>query len=316
MKPLYLFYILVFYIVAQFCWWAYSLVSLNNEVYEHRIENVSLKYEAADQVTEIKKLESKQNARWWMFIGEGSVFLILLGIGCVVTYKSFYKEVALARMQKNFLLSVTHEFKSPLASIKLYLQTLLKHDLEKSKQTSFLNSAIRDSDRLNQLVENTLLANTIDHKGYFFNKEHVNLSALIRLGCNHFASLPENKHEIKTEIEDNIDYECDKTSMIVLLNNLLSNAGKYSPSDSEIKVQLKKENHKFILTVSDYGLGIEESERKKIFNKFYRVGNELTRTTKGTGLGLFIVKHITDAHNAKIDVGSNQPNGAVFKITF
>ena len=125
MRPLYLFYLLVIYVLLQFCWWAYLLVQLNNEVYEHRIENVLLK--APDPVSANaaqQSLENKLYQRRWMITGEGTVFIVLLAIGSAFTYKSFKKEFELARQQKNFLLSITHEFKSPLASIKLYLQTL------------------------------------------------------------------------------------------------------------------------------------------------------------------------------------------------
>src|SRR5688572_1894675 len=114
-RPLYLFYVLVIYVLLQFCWWAYLLVQLNNEVYEHRIENVQLKVDNSAQVqAEQTALHNKLRQRWWMITGEGTVFVILLSLGGFITYRSFRKEFALARQQKNFLLSVTHEFKSPL----------------------------------------------------------------------------------------------------------------------------------------------------------------------------------------------------------
>ena len=182
MRPFFILSILAFYVLFQFCWWAYLLVDLNNEVYEHKIENVQLKARTPEESREaIADLEKKNTQRRWMVIGEGSVFLALLTWGSILTARSIRKEMALARQQKNFLLSITHEFKSPLASIKLYLQTILRHDLEKEKEKSFINSAINDTERLNNLVENALLANLIDHNGYSFAMEDMNLSALMRL---------------------------------------------------------------------------------------------------------------------------------------
>ena len=174
-------YILAFYVIFQFCWWAYLLLDLNVEIYEHRIENVRLSVDDKQQQEDlIAELEERNQQRHWMVLGEGGVFLGLL-MGSFVTLRSIRKEVGLARQQKNFLLSITHEFKSPLASIKLYLQTLQRHDLDADREAAFIQGAINDTERLNNLVENALLANLIDHNGYSFNKEELNLSAFIRL---------------------------------------------------------------------------------------------------------------------------------------
>ena len=317
MKPIFIFYLLVIYILLQFVWWSYLLVQLNNEVYQQKIENIQHRSLTPDiQLSEEKILQSKVHERWWMVIGEGGVFLTLLLFGSIQTLRSFRKEMNLARQQKNFLLSITHEFKSPLASVKLYLQTLLKHDLDKEKKESFLNSAIADTDRLDNLVENALLANIIDHKGYSFNKEDVNLSALVRLIVQRFQSVPGFKNKIETDLQEGIMFHADKTGFSLFLNNILENAVKYSPEHSLIKIKLEKKNEKIYLAVSDEGVGIPDGEKQKVFQKFYRVGKEETRSTKGTGLGLFIVKYIVEHHNGKISVRNNNTKGSIFEITF
>lgn len=316
MRPVHILYVLVIYVLIQFCWWAYLLVDLNDEVYEHRIENVHLKsHSRQEEMLAVQQLEEKITQRRWMVVGEGCVFLGLLAWGSVVTLRSFRKEMALARQQKNFLLSVTHEFKSPLASIKLYLQTILKHDLDKEKESSFINSAIHDTERLNNLVENAMLANLIDHKGYSFNKENLNLSALVRLLVQKFQSLP-NHNPVETSIDDSIMMYADKNALGILIGNLLENAMKYSFKTDPVSVSLKKQPDKITLCIRDTGFGIADNEKKKIFQKFYRVGNEETRKTKGTGLGLFIVKHITEGHNGSIKVFNNKPRGTAFSIEF
>lgn len=315
-RPIIILYILAFYILFQFCWWAYLLVDLNNEVFEHRIENVGLTVMTPEQrQSTIMLLEEKINHRRLMVLGEGLVFISLLGWGTVVMMKSYKKEMALARQQKNFLLSITHEFKSPLASIKLYLQTLLRHDLDKQKEISFINSAIGDTDRLNNLVENALMANLIDYNGYSFTKEDVNFSALIRLLVQKFQQNPQHP-KIESQIEEGLYIHGDKNAISILVNNLLENSWKYSPKNSMIDVSVKKADKKIICSIADHGIGIPDKEKSNVFTKFYRLGNEETRKTKGTGLGLFIVKYITEEHSGKVHITDNTPQGTIFNLEF
>lgn len=250
-----------------------------------------------------------------MVLGEGMVFLALLSWGTFVMVRAYRKEMALARQQKNFLLSITHEFKSPLASIKLYLQTLLRHDLDKQKEKSFINSAISDTERLNTLVENALMANLIDYNGYAFSKEDVNISAMARLLIQKFQQVPDHAH-INSDIEEGLYVNADKNGISILLNNLLENGWKYSPKGKDLEVKLWHENKFVYISVADHGVGVPEKEKEKIFTKFYRIGNEETRKTKGTGLGLFIVRYIVEEHDGKITIEDNVPSGAIFKVRF
>lgn len=316
MKSVRIFTVLVIYILLQFIWWSYLLYKLNDEVYQHRIELVQLKYSADKAAIEEETLVAKLHSRYLMIAGEGLVFLSLLSWVTYQTVRSIRKEMELARMQKNFLLSITHEFKSPLASIKLYLQTIQKHQLDKQKEQSFIAKAIADTDRLDTLVENTLLANMVDHKGYSFSKEQINLSALVRLITQKYNALPDFHQRIRATIEDDISINGDKLALTLLLNNLIENALKYSPSKTEIQTELKIDGGKILLKVSDQGRGIAPAEREKIFRKFYRTGNEETRNTKGTGLGLFLARHIADNHGGKISVADNQPTGSIFRVLF
>ena len=316
MKSVRIFTVLVIYILLQFVWWSYLLIKLNNESYEHRMEVVRLKYPAEDAILENQKLTAKLHTRYLMIAGEGIVFLSLLSWVTYQTVRSIRKEMELARLQKNFLLSITHEFKSPLASIKLYLQTIQKHQLDKEKEQSFIAKAIADTERLDTLVENTLLANMIDHKGYSFNKEPVNFSALVRLVTQKYNTLPDFQQRISNRIDDDITIYADKLALTLLLNNLIENALKYSPPGSSIIAELKKEGEKIALRIKDQGRGIATEEREKIFRKFYRTGNEETRNTKGTGLGLYLARHIVRNHNGKITVRDNEPQGSIFEVIF
>jgi two-component system phosphate regulon sensor histidine kinase PhoR len=315
-RPAFIFFVLVIYVLSQFAWWAYLLIALNDEVYNHRIENLSLMNLTPEQrKSEVVFFEQKISNRRWMVIGEGGVFLALLVWGTIMMVIAYRKEILLAKQQKNFLLSITHEFKSPLAAIKLYMQTLLRHDLDKDREHSFINSAISDTDRLNNLVENALLANLIDHKGYSFSKEEVNFSAYIRLMVQKFQQMPDHENVISHIEEGNFIY-ADKNALNILIYNLLENAWKYSHDDKKITVDVSGNNKNIILEIGDQGIGIPDKEKAKIFDKFYRVGNEETRRTKGTGLGLFICKYIVSHHDGKIQIRDNTPTGTIVRLEF
>ncbi len=309
-RPLLIFYILVVYVFIQFCWWAYSLVQLNSEIYNLKLEILTLQHESSPEILiEKAKLDQKLYSRIWMVLGEGSVFFILLAIGVWQTLKSFKKEVALAQQQKNFLLAVTHELKSPVASVKLYLQTLLKRDLDREKQNEIISKAIADTDRLTALVDNLLLATKIDRSDYMLHFEELNVSDLV---AEIVATHPENKR-METGIKEGIKMQADKLAFTSIVNNLIENALKYSEKKVTIKLQREKN---ILLSVIDSGSGIPDEEKQKVFEKFYRIGNEDTRKSKGTGLGLYIIKNLVERHNGTIKIFDNKPTGSNFQIEF
>lgn len=316
-KSVFWFSILVAYVVIQFVWWSYLMVELNNEIYALKTELNLLKGASPDEVV-IKgnELNAKLHNRWMMIVGEGVVFIGALAIGIYQVLRSFKKEVELAKQQQNFLLSVTHELKSPIASAKLQLQTLHKHELDRKKQLEIISDAINDTERLNNLVENILLAAKIENGVYQLHKERCNLSEYIFDGMQQTIRSFNYKNNIQLDIEPNIFLDIDKTTFPSIVLNLVENAVKYSDVNSEITVELKKENQKTILRISDQGVGISENDKKKIFEKFYRAGNENTRKTKGTGLGLYIVDYIVKEHGGIIAVKNNVPQGTIFEIRF
>ncbi len=315
-KPIYLFYILVFYVLFQFSWWAYLLVNLNTEVCRQKIEFVNAFHTDELQLrTDTIKYEKELHKRWMMVAGEGAVFLSLLLFGIYKTRNAFNREFALAKQQKNFLLSITHEFKSPLAAVKLNLQTLQKRKLEPEQKDHVIRKALLETERIHLLIENALIASRLESHNYEYYFEPIDLSHFLKDAVNEFIDRQDHEHTISHNIEPGIGISGDKMALISLIYNLLENAEKYSPADTEIKISLKKENSKeAILKVSDQGNGIPEHERNKVFEKFYRMGNEDTRKTKGTGLGLFIVQHVVTLHKGSIHVKSNQPSGAIFEI--
>lgn len=316
-RPLFWFYLLVTYVLVQFIWWSYLMVDLNNEVVHLKTEINLLKGETLNEVV-IKgnELNEKLHKRWLMITGEGLVFISLLLLGIYQIRKTFKKEAKLAQQQKNFLLSVTHELKSPIASAKLQLQTLQKHELDREKQKEIIANAINDTERLNNLVENILLAAKIDNNIDSLHKEEVNISDYINELMNQAIKSFNYKQKVQLSIEPDIYMKIDKTNFASIVLNLFENAVKYSKEDSVITLGLKKQNNSIVLSIADNGIGIPEEEKKNIFEKFYRVGNEETRSTKGTGLGLYIVNYLVEQHNGTISVKNNVPNGSIFEVRF
>ncbi|MDQ3047266.1 MAG: ATP-binding protein [Bacteroidota bacterium] len=316
-RPLFWFYLLVAYVLIQFIWWGLLMVELNNEIYRLKTEVNLLQGASAEEIiNEGNLLNAKLQKRWIMIAGEGIVFLGVLILGIFQVRKTFRKEKLLSLQQNNFLLSVTHELKSPIASTKLQLQTLQKRDLDRAKTLEILGNAISDTDRLNNLVENILLAAKIDNSTYPLFKEEYDLSKYIAEGMQQTISSFNYKQRIQLDIEPGIFMKIDRTNFPSIILNLLENAVKYSDPDSTIRLTLKKKNADIVLSVSDEGHGIPADEKKKIFQKFYRIGNEETRKTKGTGLGLYIVDYLVEQHNGSITVKNNSPRGSVFEVVF
>ena len=316
-RPLFWFYILLVYVLLQFSWWTYSMFELNTENIRLKTELNLLTGESPEAIiTNGNAMNAKLHKRWVMISSEGAVFIFLLLLGGYVIRKTLKKETALAQQQKNFLLSVTHELKSPIASTKLQLQTLQKHELDRQKQHEIIANAISDTDRLNNLVENILIAAKIENSVFTLHKEKYNLSEYVYEGMQQTIGLFNYKQKVVLDIEKDIFMFIDRTSFPSIILNLFENAVKYSPQDSTITISLKKQNDKIVLSVSDQGQGVPHSEKDNIFHKFYRLGNEDTRKTKGTGLGLYIVNYLVEQHNGTVTVKDNSPQGSVFEVVF
>jgi K+-sensing histidine kinase KdpD len=293
------------------------MFQLNNEIVLLKNELNLLKGESAEQIAASgNELNQKLHRRWVMISSEGAVFIGLLLLGIYQIRKTFKKEKELANQQKNFLLSVTHELKSPIASTRLQIETLLLRDLDKEKQKEILNNAIHDTDRLNNLVENILLASKIENDFYKLHLEKCNLSEYLTENLNQTIRIFNYAQKIILDIEPKIHLNIDKTAFPSIIINLLENAVKYSPKESTITIKLNKDNNQIKLAVLDEGVGISDEEKINIFQKFYRIGNEETRSAKGTGLGLYIVQFLVEKHNGTISIKNNSPKGSIFEVVF
>lgn len=303
--------------MLQFAWWTYMLSNLNDEVYAKKTELVfSSQKTILEKNDLIDELEKKLTKKKLMIIGEGSVFILLLLAGIYKTRKSFFKELKLAEQQKNFLLSITHELKSPVASVKLYLQTLLKRDLEKQKIEQILINSIKETERLNNLIDNLLVASKIESELYPIFLEKTLIRLFIEKTVINLKTIYQDKYEIVININPELSLDIDKQAFSSIILNLLENAIKYSPINTTISIESHQENGRSILRIIDQGIGIPDHEKKLIFNRFYRIGSEETRSAKGTGLGLFIVKHLIEKQKGEIAIYDNTPKGSIFEIIF
>lgn len=292
-----LLWILLLYVLFQLSWWGYLLIADYRETL------------ALNPSLTIEQKEALLHKKIAMLIGEGSVFIVLMIIGFYYLQRSISKELQLARMQKTFLLSVTHELKTPIAAVKLFLDTLKTRKLSPEQTTALLNDALKETKRLQSLSENILLAQRIEEMTKEIFKENVNFSSIL---LNEIARYREVfGREIKQSIADEIILRGDRHLLQSLCDNLLENAIKYSPKDSVVEITCHEKKGSIELTIKDNGIGIPNSEKEHIFKKFYRVGNEETRSHKGTGLGLFIVANVIKLHGGNIFIADNLPCGTV-----
>lgn len=264
----------------------------------------------------VEKLEKDKNRKVRMYLIEGIVFLLLLMFGFSWLYNRLNSIIRLNQQKSNFLLAVTHELKTPMASVKLFLQTIQRRELTREQMNPMIDNCIEDVNRLNDLAENMLLATRIEGRSYQYNFADIDLTTLLSGISENYIQKYSANYTIEENIENDIEIKADIFALTLAINNLIENALKYSPQKSTIRISLVKEEDKAVLQIADEGVGIPKDERINVFKQFYRVGSESIRTTKGTGLGLYIVKEIVDNHKAHIEIIDNTPKGSIFKVSF
>lgn len=252
-----------------------------------------------------------------MFISEGVFFSMMVLGGVYVMFVMLKKELKLESQQKNFILSITHELKSPLASIKLYLQTMLSKPVPVEKQIQFFNHSLYDVERLERLVENVLEAARLERGEFHFEMKPIQLFEVLNPCIQKIRSYAEDEDiDLHVQVDDKIEIMGDRHAMLSVFNNLIENAVKYSITPKRISIRLYCDQRDVFFEIEDNGPGIEKKDLTYIFDRFYRAGNEMTRNTKGTGIGLYLVKKITEAHHGEISVRNVESGttGAIFQI--
>jgi two-component system phosphate regulon sensor histidine kinase PhoR len=252
--------------------------------------------------------------------------LILLGIvnvillfGAIFVVKNVSSAMALAKMKTDFVANVSHELRTPLTLIRMFAEMLdMGRVTSEAKRKYYLEMIVSESARLSQLITNILDFARIESQKKVYRFRPMNLKGLVEetLATYKFH-LEQKKFKLEADLCNglpaaNIDSEAIKQAVV----NLLDNAIKYSLEEKHIRVTLAAQNKHLVLSVTDRGMGIPQTEQKKIMEKFYRVESSLVHNTKGSGLGLSLVKQIMEVHGGEINVRSHPGKGSTFSLVF
>jgi K+-sensing histidine kinase KdpD len=316
-KPSVILTVVFTYILLQFIWWEVLLVRQAGTIINERQKLTELTTTDESKLrSEIHQLHSRKRMQTIMIVGEGTVFLLLLLFGIYKIRQAQRREAEIGEQQKNFFLSITHELKTPIAATKLQLQTLQKQQLSPEVQKELIGNALHETERLNSLIDNVLLATGLESRELIFNMQRTDLSELIISIANKYYQKEISSGELDLGIAAGMYIMADRNALPSVIMNITDNAFKYSGATKKVHIEVSKKQQKAVLRISDHGIGIPDDEKKKIFSRFYRSGNEQTRRTKGTGLGLYIADYIVKRHNSFIIVKDNDPTGSIFEIEF
>ena len=305
------YWFLLIYILVALVFWYLELQRQNMQMYKYRVEQ--LKKEQPGFTQKLAEVSDAKRRKTSQYIGEGSTFLLLILVGAVFVYRATRKQLLLSQQQQNFMMAITHEFKTPIAVTRLNLETLQKRKLEEAQQQRLIGNTLQENNRLDLLTNNILLASQLEAGAYQPGIQPFNVSELAtEIVHDYKTRFPQRA--IQSNIQPDINLQGEPSLLQMLISNLLDNAIKYSGKESKIEIALHQQNLPVILSVSDEGTGIPDSEKKKVFDKFYRVGSEDTRTAKGTGLGLYICKQIVRSLHGTIAVTDNMPKGSIFTV--
>ena len=256
-------------------------------------------------------------ALYWTMLSAGSIVLILVLVGTVMYLSLSIKAVNLHRRQSNFIDSVTHELKSPLASLKLYLQTLNRHQMSPQEQQGFFRDMLEDVERLDELINHLLEAARLEKQPQERDIEEVELAGLLR-DCARNVCL---RYRVPVET---VHFEltpcivrAQRVDLDMVFRNLIDNAIKYGGAPPDVEITLRLEGRtQAIIRIADNGQGIPLPQRRKIFGRFERLGLELERAKTGTGLGLYIVRTLISRLRGRVRVRDRENgSGTVFEVT-
>jgi signal transduction histidine kinase len=249
------------------------------------------------------------------FLTLAALSLVLAG-GIALTYRNVTKEMALARLKSDFVSNVSHELRTPLSLIRLYAETLEMGRLTSpEKYQEYYRIIRKESERLTSLINNILDFSRIEAGRKEYDFRETDMCELVHNTLDSYRyQLEQSGFQFEEKIDDVPPLRVDREAMARSLLNLVNNALKYSQDRKFIGVNLYRDNGSVKLEVVDQGIGIPDHEQQKIFEKFYRVGDPLVHNTKGSGLGLSLVRHIVQAHGGQVSVDSQPGQGSKFTI--
>jgi signal transduction histidine kinase len=252
---------------------------------------------------------------YWTLLAIGTMFIVLLVVGVALYLALSVKAINLNRRQSNFVDSVTHELKSPIASLKLYLQTLDRRRPSATEQADFYRFMLEEVERLDRLINHVLAAGRLDAGHLDGDLEDVPLDSLLR-ECAEMACL---RYRVPSETVqwdlDRLTVRGRRMELDMIFRNLIDNAVKYAGPRPRVEVRLRMEHDWAVVRISDNGPGIPPAMRRKIFKRFVRLGSELERQKPGTGLGLYIARTSVQRLHGAIHVHDSPSGpGVVFEV--
>ena len=318
-RATFIYWLMLTYIVAALVWWFISLEKQNHSLADFRFKQLNATIDRSVSPAlyqqEYNQIAAERRRVNIMHLSEGLFFMALIIFAAAFVFRSVRRQFRLQQQQQNFMMAVTHELKTPIAVARLNLETMQKYSLDPEKQKRLIRTTLEETSRLNFLTNNILISSQLEGGGYSFAKEELDLSNLLKDCLQDFRDRFPDRN-FQDMVQPDADVKGDAMLLQILINNLLENAVKYSPKESPITASLHKNGRTVQLNIADQGPGIPEEEKKKVFRKFYRVGNEATRKTQGTGLGLYLCSKIARDHNADISVTNNIPHGTNFAVIF
>jgi signal transduction histidine kinase len=262
----------------------------------------------------------EEMGRTWVrrsFILLGILSLLMIG-GLILTKHVVSKEMAVAKLKSDFVSNVSHELRTPLALIRLYAETLeLGRITTKEKKQQYYRIVRKESERLTALINNILDFSRIEAGRKEYEFRETDIAGLVRNTIDSYRyQIEQQGFALEEKIDDTVPpVKVDREAIARALVNLVNNALKYSADEKYLGVKLYRENGAVKLEVADKGIGIARRDQGKIFEKFYRAGDPLVHNTKGSGLGLSLVRHITEAHGGDISVESAPGAGSKFTLS-
>jgi len=264
-----------------------------------------------------KTMEQLSGRERHLYLGLFIGILAVMLMGIVILARAVIHESEISRMKSEFVSNVTHELKTPLTLIRMFGETLDSGIVtEEGKRREFYSIIRKESERLTHLINNVLDYSRIDSGNKVYEFDETDLVADIRHSLEAYKfHIRDLGFEIESKMpEEPILISIDKDAISQAFLNLLSNAVKYSEERKPIRVEIVRETNSVLISVTDQGIGIAREELKKIFNKFYRVPNNMAKRPRGSGLGLTLTSHIVEAHRGNIEVDSKPGRGSRFSI--
>ena len=252
-----------------------------------------------------------------MMVSEGAFFAVLLVVLVALLWRILRREVELERRYRNFLSAITHELKSPLAAIRLSLETVASGRADATMTQRFVANALVDTDRMERLVTKVLQATRYDSGTEVLRRRSVDLTDVVQRTLADFEPrITAGGATLVSELTAGVRApSADPEAVAIVVSNLVENALTYGGRPAEIRVRLGTEDGSAVLDVSDNGSGIDDDDLPYIFDRFYRSGDEMTRTGQGTGLGLYLVQRIVKAHDGTVAVAATGDGGTTLRVT-